>query len=109
MDIHDSRYSWGRLAITLAIACIGNVGMWAVIVVMPAIEAEFGTTRAEASLPYTLCMIGFALGNLVMGRVLDRFGITRALMAASVIISLGFALSAFSGSVALLSAFHLLL
>ncbi len=109
MDIHDSRYSWGRLAITLAIACIGNVGMWAVIVVMPAIEAEFGTTRAEASLPYTLCMIGFALGNLVMGRVLDRFGITRALMAASVIISLGFALSAVSGSVALLSAFHLLL
>jgi len=109
MDVHDSRYSWGRLAITLAIACIGNVGMWAVIVVMPAIEAEFGTTRAAASLPYTLCMVGFALGNLVMGRVLDRFGITRALMAASVIISLGFALSAVSGSVALLSAFHLLL
>src|SRR6056297_1412277 len=109
MEIHDSRYSWGRLAITLAIACIGNVGMWAVIVVMPAIEAEFGTPRAAASLPYTLCMVGFALGNLVMGRVLDRFGITRALIAASVIISLGFALSAVSGSVALLSAFHLLL
>ncbi len=109
MEIHDSRYSWGRLAITLAIACIGNVGMWAVIVVMPAIEAEFGTTRAAASLPYTLCMVGFALGNLVMGRVLDRVGITRALMAAAVLISAGFAASALSGSVALLSAFHLLL
>ncbi len=109
MEIHDSRYSWGRLAITLAIACIGNVGMWAVIVVMPAIEAEFGTTRAAASLPYTLCMVGFALGNLVMGRVLDRVGITRSLMAAAVLISAGFALASVSTSIFLLSVFHLLL
>ena len=58
---------------------VGNVGMWAVIVVMPSIQAEFATTRAGASLPYTLCMAGFAAGNLVMGRVVDRWGAPRAL------------------------------
>lgn len=107
-DIHDSAYSWVRLAITLLIAVVGNVGMWAVIVVMPAIEAEFGISRADASLPYTLCMVGFALGNLVMGAVLDRFGITRALVAAAVAISAGFALSALSGSMLALTALHAL-
>jgi hypothetical protein len=44
-------YSWTRLGITLAIAMVANVGMWAIIVIMPAVEAEFGVGRAEASLP----------------------------------------------------------
>jgi MFS family permease len=107
--IHDSGYSWARLGITLALAMVGNVGMWAVIVVMPAIEAEFGTTRAGAALPYTLCMLGFAVGNLVMGRAVDRWGAPRALAAAALMISSGFALCAMSPSMALLSAAHVLL
>ena len=89
-DIFDSRYSWTRLAISLAIATVGNVGMWAIIVVMPAMQAEFGVARADASLPYTTTMIGFALGNLVVGRAVDRFGITFALWAAAATIGLGF-------------------
>ncbi len=107
--IHDSGQAWARLGITLALATVGNVGMWAVIVVMPAIEAEFATTRAGASLPYTLCMAGFAAGNLVMGRVVDRWGAPRALAAAALLISAGFGLSAIAPSIALLSAAHVLL
>ena len=49
--ITDSRYSWIRLCITLGAALIANVGMWAIIVIMPAVEAEFGVGRAEAALP----------------------------------------------------------
>ena len=89
-DILDSRYAWTRLAISLAIATIGNVGMWAIIVIMPAVQAEFGIDRADASLPYTLTMVGFALGNLVIGRIVDRFGITAALSAAAVRVILSF-------------------
>jgi MFS family permease len=107
--IHDSGYSWARLGITLALAMVGNVGMWAVIVVMPAIEAEFATTRAGASLPYTLCMVGFAAGNLVMGRVVDRWGAPRALALAAVAISAGFALSAVAPSIPVLAAAHVLM
>ncbi len=107
--IHDSRQAWTRLGITLALAMVGNVGMWAVIVVMPAVEAEFGTTRAGAALPYTLCMLGFAAGNLVMGRVVDRWGAPLALAAAALLIAAGFGLSAASTSIAVLAGAHVLL
>jgi MFS family permease len=107
--VHDSGYSWIRLCITLAIAIVANVGMWAVIVILPAVEAEYGATRAEASLPYTLTMIGFALGNLTMGRVVDRFGVTLALNGAAVLIAAGYVLSTYMPSMAMLSLTHLLL
>ena len=68
--ILDSRYSWLRLLITLAIATVANVGMWAIIVIMPAVEAEFGSGRAASSMPYTLTMVGFALGNLLIAQKL---------------------------------------
>src|SRR5690554_2747438 len=71
----DSRYSWLRLAVSMLIATIGSVGMWSVVVVLPAVQAEFGVARADASLPYTLTMVGFAFGNVFIGRILDRTGI----------------------------------
>ncbi len=106
--VHDSASSWVRLGVTLALAMVGNVGMWAVIVVMPAVEAEFGTTRAGASLPYTLCMVGFAAGNFLMGRVVDRWGAPLALALAALGISAGFGAAALAPSMAALSAAHLL-
>ena len=108
-SIHDSRYSWTRLIVTLAIAMVANVGMWAVIVILPAVEVEFGASRAEASLPYTLTMIGFAVGNLVIGRLVDRVGVTLALNGAALMIAAGFALSILAPSITILSLTHLLL
>ncbi|WP_370301398.1 CynX/NimT family MFS transporter [Pseudooceanicola sp.] len=107
-EIHDSAYSWLRLLVTLAIATVANVGMWSVVVVMPAIEADFAVGRAEASLPYTLTMIGFALGNLLIGRVVDRFGVTLALNGAAAAIALGFVLTTLAPSILLLSLAQLL-
>lgn len=102
-DILDSRHAWARLAISLLIATIGNVGMWAIIVIMPAVQAEFGIDRADASLPYTLTMVGFALGNLLIGRVVDRFGVAAALGAAAVLIGASTGLAALSPSVLVLT------
>jgi MFS family permease len=93
-EILDSPAAWMRLSISLAVATVGNAGMWSVIVVMPAVEAEFALDRAGASLPYTLTMVGFALGNLVIGRAVDRWGITAALSGAAVTIALGYGLAA---------------
>ncbi len=95
----DSAYSWSRLAITLLIATIGNAGMWSIVVIMPAVQAEFGIDRADASLPYTFTMIGFAVGNLVIGRAVDRYGVCLALICATVLIAAGFALAAWSSSI----------
>ena len=108
-DILDSRYSWLRLGLSLLIATVGNVGMWAIIVVMPDMQAEFAIDRADAAMPYTLTMIGFALGNLVIGRVVDRFGITVALSLAAMLIGGGMGLAALSPSVAVLSALQVVI
>jgi MFS family permease len=104
--VFDSRYSWARLAVTLAIATIGNVGMWSVIVIMPAVQAEFGVSRAESSMPYTLTMLGFGLGNLLIGRAVDRFGITTALIGASMLSGLGYLAASISPTILILSVVH---
>ncbi len=107
--IHDSRYSWLRLLVTLAIATVANVGMWAVIVVMPAIETQFGASRAEAAMPYTLAMIGFGLGNMWLGQVVDRLGVTRALIGAAGLSALSYLLATWAPTITMLSGAHLLL
>ncbi|MCV2889521.1 MFS transporter [Ruegeria aquimaris] len=107
--VHDSAYSWFRLAITLAIAAVSSAGMWAVIVVMPAIEAQFGTGRAASSMPYTLTMIGFAFGNMWLGRLVDRMGVTRALIGAALLSALSYLLATLAPTILLLSVTHLLM
>ena len=71
----DSRYAWWRLAASLAISTLGGVGLWSAVVVLPTIETEFGVSRGGASLPFTVTMLGFAVGGIGMGRLADRFGI----------------------------------
>ena len=109
MNALDSRYSWFRLAITLTIAIVGNAGIWIVVVVLPVVQAEFGIARADASLPYTLTMAGFAVGNLVIGRAVDRYGISVSLIGGTISVASGFALAALSGSVPVMTASHLLI
>ena len=102
-QVLDSRYSWGRLALSLLIACIGNIGMWAIIVMMPAMQSDFGVDRGSASLPYTATMIGFALGNFLIGRLVDRFGITVALWGAAISTAIGFVGSAYAPNITIVA------
>jgi MFS family permease len=71
----ESPYAWMRLAVSLLLMTIGGSGMYSVTVVLPRIQEDFGVARADASLPYTLTMIGFGLGGILMGRLADRFGV----------------------------------
>ena len=108
-QIHDTPYAWFRLFVTLIIAIFANTGMWAVITIMPALEAEFVTSRAVTSLPFTMNMIGFAVGNLVIGQIIDRFGVTLSVMAAAICSASAFFLATLAGDIYLLAAIHLLL
>ena len=107
--IIDGPKSWQRLVIALLIAIVANIGIWANVLVMPAIEAEFQSGRAETALAYTLTMIGFGLGNVAMGRVMDRLGIALALVAGSIIVGLSFTFAASAGSLLLVAIAHLFL
>jgi len=89
----DSRASWARLGLLLLVSSIGGVGMWSVVVTLPAVQAEFGVARAGAALPYTLTMLGFAAGGVVMGRASDRFGIARVAAVSGVMLATGYALA----------------
>ena len=89
----DGRASWARLGLLLLVSSIGGIGMWSVVVTLPAVQAEFGVARASAALPYTFTMLGFATGNVVMGRAADRFGIARVAAVAGLTLAVGYALA----------------
>ena len=71
----ESPYAWMRLAVSLLLMTIGGSGMYSVTVVLPRIQADFAVDRGGASLPYTLTMVGFGIGGVLMGRLSDRFGV----------------------------------
>ena len=90
MREHDSLYSWTRLLIALLLATVGNIGMWVVVIVLPDIQQEFKIDRGTASIPFALTMVGFAIGNWVMGHVVDRYGITKTIILAATVNTAGY-------------------
>jgi len=89
----DSSYAWTRLAVALAIGTVGSVGMWSFVVALPAVQADFGVARGEASLPFTLTMAGFGFGGILMGRLADRFNILVPILCGTVLLAVGYVLS----------------
>ena len=51
VGVPESTYAWVRLGAALVLSAIGGVGMWSVIVALPAVQVEFGVARSAASLP----------------------------------------------------------
>ena len=92
----DSTAAWRRLVAAVVIGTIGGVGMWSVPVALPAVQAEFGVARADASLPFTLTMIGFAFGGVLMGRLADRFGVLASLLCGALALGIGYVAAGFS-------------
>ena len=90
MREHDSLYSWTRLFIALLLATVGNIGMWVGVIVLPDIQQEFKIDRGTASIPFALTMVGFAIGNWVMGHVVDRYGITKTIIFAATVNTAGY-------------------
>jgi MFS family permease len=77
---------------------IGGAGMYVVTVALPPVQAEFAASRSDASLPYTLTMIGFGVGGILMGRLADRFGVMVPVMLGGACLGLGFIAAGFSQS-----------
>ncbi|MBA5779068.1 MFS transporter [Stappia sp. F7233] len=100
----DGPYAWFRLAICILLSTVGSVGMWSVVVVLPSVQAEFGVDRAAASLPYTMTMVGFAAGNLLIGRWVDRHGVLLPLLGSTVALGAGFMMAALAPSLWFFSA-----
>lgn len=94
----ETPYAWLRLAVSVLLGTIGSVGMWSVVVALPAVQAEFGSARAGASMPYTLAMIGFGCGAISLGRLVDKWGMILPSLIATTALSVGFVISGFAPS-----------
>ena len=91
--VPDSRQAWIQLGFALLIGSIGAVGMWAVVVVLPVVQVEFGATRGDVSLASTMIFMGFGLGGVVTGRITDRFGIVTAIALSIAFLGISFVLA----------------
>ena len=92
-DAPEFAYAWTRLLSVLLLSAIGGVGMWSVIVALLAVQAEFGVARSAASLPYTVTMISFGFGGILMGRLSDRVGILAPVVGGTIVLGLGYAVA----------------
>jgi len=97
--IPDSRQAWIRLAVAVVIGSLGSVGMWSVVVALPVVQAEFGASRGTASLAFTMVMLGFGLGQVVTGKISDRYGIVAAIGTGIGILALGYFGAGMSSSI----------
>ena len=109
MSAADSPYAWARLLAALALITIGGAGMYSMAVALPPLQAEFGIARGDASLPFTLTMIGFGVGGVLMGKLSDRFGVIVPVLVGSVSLALGFVAASFSQNLFQFAAAHGLL
>jgi MFS family permease len=104
----DSAYAWRRLAISVTISTLGGIGMWALAVALPTVQADLGVTRADISFAYSLNMLGFFAGGVIVGRVVDRHGIVVASVLSAIGLGLGFSLSTLTTSLVLFAAAQVL-
>ncbi|MFY0614027.1 MAG: MFS transporter [Hyphomicrobiaceae bacterium] len=99
VNLVDSRYAWCRLLVCLLLSTLGAAGLWTGVVALPKIQEDFGVDRAAVSLSYTACMVGFGLGGVVIGRLLDRLGALVPIMLSAVCVGGGFYLAAQSTTI----------
>src|SRR5690349_19945631 len=95
-----------RLAASLALMTIGGVSMDGVVVVLPAVQAQFDVARADAALPYTLTMIGFGIGGILMGALADRYGGIVPVLVGALGLGAGLVLSGISANISQFAIAH---
>ena len=82
----DSREAWFRLIIIFTMSIIGTAGMWSVVIIMPTIQNEFDLDRAASTYPYVATMFGYGVGNVIIGRMLDKIGIKKPIIFALILL-----------------------
>jgi MFS family permease len=100
----DSVYAWRRLGVSVTLSTLGGIGMWALAVAMPAVQGDLGVSRADISFAYSMNMIGFFLGGVLIGRLVDRHGIVVASVVSALGLGAGFGLASATTSLVMFAA-----
>lgn len=99
----DSRQAWIRLVIIFMMSVIGTAGMWSVVIILPNIQNEFELDRAASTYPYVATMFGYGIGNVIIGRMLDKIGIKKPVIFALSLLVTSYLISFFAINVFWLS------
>ncbi|MGE3845351.1 MAG: MFS transporter [Gammaproteobacteria bacterium] len=102
----DSTYAWLRLAACLGITTVGSAGMYLVVVALPAFQGDFGVGRAGAAMPYTMVMVGFGIGGIATGKLVDRYGVALPMAGSALALGLAFTGAAHAPSYWLFALLH---
>ena len=76
----DSGLAWIRLLLVFILCALGFIGMWSVVMILPSIETEFQISRSSVTVPYVLTMFGFGIGNIIVGKFSDKYGIKKPIV-----------------------------
>ncbi|MBN9538754.1 MAG: MFS transporter [Reyranella sp.] len=87
----DSSYAWWRLVASVTLSMVGGVGMWCLVVALPSVQQDLGVSRADISFAYTVNTLGFFVGGVVMGKLVDARGIVLTAVLSAIGLTLGFA------------------
>ncbi len=109
MSAVDSSYAWWRLLASVTLSTVGGVGMWCLVVALPTIQQDFGVSRADISFAYTLNTLGFFVGGVAMGRLVDTRGIVFTAILSTVGLTAGFALAPVSPTLMMFAVVQILI
>ena len=105
----DSSYAWWRLLASVTLSTVGGVGMWCLVVALPTIQQDFAVSRADISFAYTLNTLGFFVGGVAMGKLVDTRGIVFTAILSTVGLTAGFALAPVSPTLMMFAVVQILI
>lgn len=73
-QIEEQRYGWVMVVVIFCFSILAFGGLSSIAVFIKPLTLEFGWTRAETSLGYTVTALSAALVGLLVGVIADRFG-----------------------------------
>ena len=105
----DSKLAWIRLFFVFILCATGFIGMWSVVMILPSIQNEFNVQRSSVVLPYIFTMIGFGIGNIIIGKYVDKHGINKPIIYALCLLIVTYFLSVISKNIMTLAIFQSIL
>lgn len=95
--VSGKRWCYAALGLALLLF-LGIIYAWSIFV--PALEEEFGWSRSETALAFSLCISMFCLGGLVSGLASKRLPFRRIVAACALFLGAGFILASRADSLA---------
>ena len=98
----------GRVLALGGLAALGPLSLDLYLPALPTLTADLGAGEAAGQLSLSLCMIGLAVGQLLVGPLTDRVGRRIPLLVGSAVFALSAGLCALAPSIGMLLALRLL-